>query len=179
MSYYKLLGYKWFLIRIQHSVHRNVMKLNVIFDLLTYFKKYIRPCCVVSSLTESELIGKQCPSLQRLRKPTLLSIAYLDKGSSLRSQNEQSKRRKEGTWECCKEVSHRLWTETYYGHGYRSGCPDNGGEMGSLSIVDELFLFRGCLTFRHIFMWPVLNWWHTQTERRRYAMSIKSTMSRG
>lgn len=83
------------------------------------------------------------------------------------------------TWECCKEVSHRLWTETYYGDGYRSGCPDNGGEMGSLSIVNELLLFRGYLTFRHIFTWRDLNWWHTQTKRRRYAMSIKSTVSRG
>ncbi len=108
-------------------------------------------CCIISDRIRVNR-KTQGPSLQRLRKPTLLSIAYLDKGSSLRSQNEQSKRRKEGTWECCKEVSHRLWTETYYGQGYRSGCPDNGGEMGSLSIVEELFLFRGYLTFRHIFV---------------------------
>jgi len=33
-------------------------------------------------------------SFQLPRKLTLLSLAYLDKGSSLKSQNEQSKRRK-------------------------------------------------------------------------------------
>lgn len=96
---------------------------------------------------------------------------------SLRMSSQREGRGR--TWECCKEVSHRLWTETCYGDGYRSGCPDNGGEMGSLSIVDELHLFRGDLTFRHIFTRRDLNWWHTQTRRRRYAMSINSTVSRG